>query len=67
MSRWYEPIDRRPGVASVVRSAPGQITFELPIVGLRPEAPTPKPRVFLRCTDDGTITLRLLLGRSSAT
>ena len=69
MSRWYEPIDRRPGRMPVIRPDGDVLTFELGILGgvLRDELfiPTPRTRLVIRCERSGEITLRIAEGRSS--
>lgn len=60
VSWWYEPIDRQPGATPLVQASPGQITYDMKVVGVRARPPRQRPaRLVIQCSDDGTITVRL--------
>lgn len=69
MSRWQEPIDRRPGRPPAISTTSMNVTFEFGVLGgiLRDElfVPTARTRLVISCDRGGDITLRIREGRSS--
>lgn len=59
MSRWHEPIDRRPGRPPNVRAVGNSVIYEMAPIGGPLFAglfvPTPRTRLILRCDDTGHI------------